>query len=458
MLDLKKIILLLIVLPTVMVAAALPAKAVDPYFNALYWLKGKVTINGPGPTSPAALRKVVFYQVLPGTFTTINVAAMPGPIFGSFNYWLNIYDNALLPIDPAQEYWAAVARDPNDNYGANPQKVVINVNGFNEINFTLAYGEGPILIEDNGLVRNTVIERDGADIKLSWSYDPNSSVTKADIWRQAGQGISHAENVVPGGIDWTLVAKGQGTTWKDANQVGNNTNAYYRVVPADTVIKQVGESLGGNLQIFLQSNNAKTVGKVDVQMTKGWNSVSSPFINKTFGGNAGVAGDGFGEGDTVSFWGEDIQNFELGFRYSATNHWVIPNNENYLVPGRGCMFNIANVANPPLKVTLIGEISGFDVGKDIKIKWNDVGNPFPRLLDAGGFYPVNLTTTPPNLPTLVEGDTIQSWNSLTQNFEKSMRWDNTAKVWQTSFGFNPGEGYWLNHVSTANQFHWTVKK
>lgn len=115
---------------------------------------------------------------------------------------------------------------------------------------------------DNGLIRNTRISRDGQNIKLEWEYAPGSGITRADIWRLTGQEFVKEGN-------WLKIFSNQPvTSWVDniplaLNQppavvVGNNMNAYYRVVPTGTV----------RANIFLPSNNARTVAKIDIKVEK----------------------------------------------------------------------------------------------------------------------------------------------------------------------------------------------
>ncbi|MFC1637665.1 hypothetical protein ACFL1W_01455 [Candidatus Margulisiibacteriota bacterium] len=202
---------------------------------------------------------------------------------------------------------------------------------------------------------------------------------------------------------------------------------------------------------------AWAVGKVDLLMSKGWNSVSTALSAEAFGGADGVAGDNFGEGDTVMFWDyyqdgtQDMSEFK---RFSSTTGWDNPTVN--LSLGQGCMFNISSLTGTATrKVTLIGNVARTDVTREIRPGWNDIGGPLPRALVSGDFLPANVDPA----TNLVNGDSISEWGWGTEDFSNTIRYsDSSTPPWIGSLTFKPGVGYWYNHVSTAGPFDWTVKK
>lgn len=146
---------------------------------------------------------------------------------------------------------------------------------------------------DNGLIHNTMIERvadaAGADIRVK--FRSQSSVANANIFRLSG---ANAEFSTSGA--WVLIAQNVAitnpgsdtdTVWLESSlsqnkiTVGDGINAYYRVVPS-TVLNTA--------DLFGSSNNVpyneKTIGKVDLDLKKGFNCVSVPLVQQ-FGNDVG---------------------------------------------------------------------------------------------------------------------------------------------------------------------------
>lgn len=236
----------------------------------------------------------------------------------------------------------------------------------------------------------------------------------------------------------------------DRQVSAGTSEAYYKALQAGVSPSAANPRVAG--KTFLQS--AWAVGKVNVILNRGWNSVSSPFIGATFGGDGGVVGDNFGEGDTVLFWDyyqTGVQDMTEVKRFSTTTGWDRPTVN--LFPAQGCMFNISSLGKGVTRtVTLVDSVSTLEVARDIKPGWNDIGGPFPRALPSGGFS--RTSASPPD--NLVTGDTINEWGRT--DFVNTIRYVRDTDSWDGSLTFRPGIGYWYNHVSTAGPFRWTVRR
>jgi hypothetical protein len=263
-------------------------------------------------------------------------------------------------------------------------------------------------------------------------------------WTKVTQGGTFVSGL-PSGPDWDF---SMGAIDLEHNsQVGRGTGeAYYKGLQAGVSPTASNPRVAG--KTFLQS--AWGVGKVNVILNRGWNSVSSPFVAGTFGSDTGVVGNNFGNGDSANFWGEAIQDMEIVYVFSGGTWGSVAN---ILIPGRGCMFNISSLAEGVTRtITLVGSVSTVEVTREIRAGLNDIGNPFPRALVSGGFSPAS--ADPPS--NLVTGDTLNEWGRT--DFSNAIIYNAATSSWAGSLTFRPGAGYWYNHVSTAGPFRWTVRR
>jgi hypothetical protein len=291
------------------------------------------------------------------------------------------------------------------------------------------------------------------DIVLSWTG------AAPDIWYMVGDDgtgkyqnnwdtINTWKKVIPGttGV-FSLISSGTSLTHLAAD-ASKHAEVYYKAYPVGLTPPGAKDSVSG-LTAF---EAAPAVGKVDVVMHGGWNSVSLPFTGSQFGGASGLVGDNFGEGDTAGFWDYSItgaQDMTANKRFSVSSGWDNPTVSSPLA--QGGMFNIASLKdNKTRTVTLIGGVPASATSRDINPRWNHIGSPLPKGLQNGAFVSANVN--PAN--QLVIGDTIQRWGGTDFDFTTRYLGNDT---WDQPLNFNPGVGYWFNHVSTANKFKWTPK-
>lgn len=176
-------------------------------FDALYFVVGSVTANGT-PPSPVAGRKVVFYKDSPAT-------AIEATIDSNNKFVLNIYDNLMIPIDPASTYYVAIEKD-NNNWGADPIPVTLKAEGWNNVN---------IILYDQTIVADTtppIVKVESPNGGEEWQAYSNYNIIftcedESDIKENSANLYYSLDN----GNMWTEIATGQTTntpySWKVPN-------------------------------------------------------------------------------------------------------------------------------------------------------------------------------------------------------------------------------------------------
>jgi hypothetical protein len=266
------------------------------------------------------------------------------------------------------------------------------------------YGLGP----DDGLIQNTRIRIEGSDIVLSWTR--TGGIASVDIWRSAD------EDYNPGGT-WTqmntpttpIAALEQ----RYSGIVRNVPHkAYYRVVPSGTAL----------LSIHLRSNNAITVGKFDlVNLPAATNLISTPL---------------------VCFTGSTISNVFSGQLDGLTFYDFDDANQTYLETTTLSHGKSYWVTLPTIKtVTIVGGVPNIAFNSTIygTSKYNLIASPTAKAIAP--------FITGANLPALGTANQVYLFSNTDQTY---------FGLRETTFGFNPGVGYW--YYLTGSDYPWTLTR
>ncbi|HTY13022.1 MAG TPA: hypothetical protein VMD02_02410 [Candidatus Omnitrophota bacterium] len=146
-----------------------------------------------------------------------------------------------------------------------------------------------ILPVQAAIIQNTKIARVGRDIELSWDYNPAYPVESVDIWVLSGENIEFARTA----SRFSLVNRLAGTSYKETLfKFGDGQNCYYRIVPAGT----------SKDQIFDDTLNDRTVGKVDLKLKQGFNLIALPLLPQAGNRVTDIFTDQLKEGDQVVYF------------------------------------------------------------------------------------------------------------------------------------------------------------
>lgn len=403
-------------------------------FDAFYPVYGVIDDGGCPGLTPFAGKKVVFYQSYPTYVEDSNI------IPGTGEYTINIFDNIEVDIDPNVTYYIAVEKAA-DGWGADPVEVHITSEGWNKVDLTLALGAGPggdVEGPDDGLIRNTIIERFGDHVKISWIYN---GATNAKIWRMSAGPDGEFSNVAS---SYDVIDPIQppltGTEWEDTSAlIGDGNNYYYRVVPGGT----------NQSEIHLGTNNKKSVGKIDITLNgEGKYSFCSYPFNAAYIDLPTLIGDQLELEDQIHWWDSNAQpsplyniitklaggwnavhNFELGEAFLV-----------YLSP--------QEPARTDVKVTLVGLVNNYTAGvsKPLGLGYNLIGYSHPVIKDAAaaGFTPN-------------ADDQIHSWIDTGGGiWAYEFATNISGSGWMGNTTFEVGEGKFYYIPSNRNPYDWTI--
>jgi len=376
---------------------------------------------------------------------------------GSENtYAVNLLeDNRFMPA-VGESYYVGVVGKPDVNgdiYGVNWKEFTVGPanKGYVPFDLTLVKGQGiddptkPPIGPDSGLINHAQIERvadsPGSGIRLQWLYSDALAVKRADIWRLAGAGETYSANKT-----WLLAAADlSATEWIDnfkdaANneiKVGNNINAYYRIIPAGTV---PGPS-SADPKIFDPLNNEKTVGKVDIVLKEQYNAITAPFKLDNYALSA-LIGEQLAEGDQIHYWNDRDQTYNIMTKTANWPSYTFKEVEGFFV----------YLSDPQNKgrreyLTLVGFVGGFPAGFTWPLgkEYNLLGYPYPGsdLANTLGFRPN-------------EGDQFHQWNWISQGFTLTTyvggQWKDEAV---TVLALGEGKFYYVPLTSPTDK--WELK-
>ncbi|MFA6170237.1 MAG: hypothetical protein WCW67_04655 [Candidatus Margulisiibacteriota bacterium] len=430
----KKLSLILILLT---IAAAIPVFAVEPppVFNAMYWLRGTLTMHSTTPAASQLLtnRTVVFYKVLPGAYVSAVPYNVVGDLVkGSASYMLNMYNHAALPIDPTATYYAAVAKDPIDKYGANPKEVKITGNGFEVVDFTLEYDQGPVLPLPGAV--QLFIARSGNDIKLTWNDDELTADQKPPkifgLNKAAGGGAF--DNAKTDWVDITssLVKNVNGKDYLHTQQVGGGaTEYYYKAMWKDKVKDDVYNGAS-----ILES--AWAVGKFNVDLAAGWNLVAEPTIFQGGSDVSQVIGNQLTANNPT---GDEVYTAQLDKAIYSNNTW---NKAMAISLGEGFYVNLVGAAK---KMTFVGDVPTQKVAYTVPKGYLRIGNSscVTRVIGKAGFT------------NAFGGDANNSGDEIYNNNLLKMTRQGNAWLGTTVFDFNAAGGFWYNRsMGASNALQW----
>jgi hypothetical protein len=284
---------------------------------------------------------------------------------------------------------------------------------------------GPVITgdpDDNGLVQQTTIKRDGdnagATITLTWVVAPG--VSAVDIWRLAGAGAQFD----PAATGWAKVkANVTAFTWTDdvsgaVLKVGDGINAYYRVVPTGTA----------QADVFLPANNARTVGKVDVDFPKGYTLFEAPVWTTDM-----TLSTAIGNQLDKTAGGDELYDFSMNKATYADGSWV-GTNVNF-EHGRGYYLRILNTAK---KVTFVGLVALADVNLSLNPSYSMVGNPYPLIKEVSDIF-----------------TNVSVGEELYDKFANKKTY--TADGWVgATYSFGIGDGFWFRRTGTT-AYNWQLR-
>lgn len=433
--KLKKLSLGIIVL---LILFAVPVLA-QPYFTSIYWVRGNVDREVDPAHPPLRLiegQEVIFYQLVPD----VNVTDAVGRLSRDGDeYWLNIYGNRNITIDPDRTYFVAIPQDPADGYGADPVEVRITGAGWEVADLTLRYGAGPTI--DSGRIRFTWIERmgdaPGSRLRLHWGFDPALPATNVDIYTNSVMDVESP-------LDWVLLednfAGGAGLTRMveyggAEGAVASGTNMFFRIVPDGTA----------HGDIFDLEHNAYTVGKVDLALNKLYNLNTIPLI--------GTAAPAPGSDDPINMSldaviGEQLTDADQIMHYDGRTYITATFDD---VEGWGDRFNaepgagywfyrVARDAEPATRnISLVGRVLN-ETSLTLRRIYNLVGYPYPVTvdnLDEAGFVPMDDDQ-------FMQYTAAGTYNTI----------DRKDGAWDEIITLEPGRGYWYYRLGSNGEMEW----
>ncbi len=284
-------------------------------------------------------------------------------------------------------------------------------------------GEYTGFVEDPN-VQNLRIRRSGANVVVEW--DTNNSSARFWVFKLAAPFENAAAN-------WTQVlASTANTSYTDANQVGaGNSQAYYRVI---------SNSNQANV------NNKVAVGKVNVDVTVGWNLISTPLLQPNGSLDQILGVDDFVDNDQVLIWNRAQQNFSpsqmANFSGGTWGDAVAAER------GQGYGMNIVEIPNQPATrtLTILGNVGGEEFAGTLVTNWNQIGFPFnyaASLNNASGLLAGQANVN----------DQLLEWLPAEAHFKvPASTFNGTA--WSEDVVLQPGIGFGYNR--TGGQLVWQV--
>ena len=420
----------------------LPAGAVTPpFFNAMYWLKGGVTVDqSQEQTHPINIalsnRQVIIYKdAFPGPYVgaplhaiTIN---LPPPSKVKGDYMMNIIAEKKLPIVAGQSYKVAVVQG-SDGYGMNPVDVTITDVGYITKDLVIKWGEGPVI--PYGTVPMS-IERAGNNIKVFWD-NAVFEYQNPKIFMLAGDGTGKYTNDAGWAAINALLGPGSPFEGSDLpggyiihkNQVGQGWGEVYFKGIQNTFPNEmdINPNVPGNIS-YLAS--AWAVGKVNVTVAEkgGKQLVSLPLYDDKLsvifppqlqGGKSLFVSPRSGSGlNPVKVDGNGVVGQDLTVE-----------------PMVGFWMQTPIDATAPVTTTFVGGVIKADLERVVEMK-DLTGNPMPISFSSG------------NLGVDQDIISVQSGLGLSPMIKSGGSWGQ----W-TTVGLN--QGFWYSYK--ANKRKWTV--
>ncbi|MBI5400288.1 hypothetical protein HZB07_06795 [Candidatus Saganbacteria bacterium] len=284
---------------------AVSVLAAPHVFLGTYWVRGQLTRGTTAATASLSGRTAILYPSTGDPLSVTTRVQITTEASGAFI--LNPFYNQLLPLTlEARAFSAAILRehvtgDPGtQQFGAAAVTFGLSREGYNDIALTLAENAGPGRAElsDTGIIRNTRIAISGNDLVINWNYaDPTSLPTAVGIYRMTINDAEYSADTTR----WSRLTtinrlQSGGDAFTHLNAAHDGRNWYYRVVPVnadDSVVH-------GN--IFISTNNAITVGKVEVPVPANrYVFASLPFMEDNIS-LAGLVGGQLGADSEFLWW------------------------------------------------------------------------------------------------------------------------------------------------------------
>lgn len=403
----------------------LAAMAEEPgVFLPFYFLYGNVDAT-PGPCD-VNTHNVVYYQSTP-MLLGANVSIEAG------KYTMNIMEAQYygkFPVTIGSPYYYGVPKGV-DNYGLNPASFEVSDYGYTNRNITLQEGEGDGLLPVAGTVP-LVIERDGttADIKISW--DAATYGTALDFYYMTGDGTGQYTNTFS---SWTSAASVLNTSTmasgyvKHSGQIGAGLQeVYYKAI-------QTGEIAATKVPL------AWAVGKLDIDLTTGFNFVSMPLVGLTGTGLSENFADQLNVADYEMYYYNPASGLMTKAKYTTT--WAFSPNIPFNIE-TGNAYWVKLPANK--RISLLGAVRTTPFIKTfLANKYSTLGSAVPVKM---GMETAGLVPTGTNQIFWFHNDT-----KLYEKLKNSGGWVN-ASPGQPVFDLAPGLGYW--YYNTGSELDWTL--
>jgi len=346
-------------------------------FVGLYWVIGQLN---RGPTVDPAItlgsRTAVFYvsgsDPISGNYRLTTITAANGA------FVINPLLNREIPIDYSTNFYSAAVMRTFDTYGASPESITLNEQGYKTVTLTLLNGAGPggpVALSDTGWVRNTNIRKVGNDIELSWGFDPALPATAVKIFIAEGADAEYQANPSLFTRELASIPIGGPTTYThpDAAAPATNSNYYYRIVPFP---------FSAGTDVLGVANNSITVGMVKVDLPRDRFVLTVLPFQEDGISLSSVLGDQLGEGG-IFYWWDGL----AWRRGTYAGGWV--GDDRNLRLGEG--FAIKSVVDGK-KAALVGRFGTVSPAPVINLlggKHNLVGYPFPtsKEISAMGITP-----------------------------------------------------------------------
>ncbi|OGC18784.1 hypothetical protein A2310_01605 [candidate division WOR-1 bacterium RIFOXYB2_FULL_37_13] len=375
---------------------------------------GSVTANGT-PPSPVAGRKVVFYKDSPAT-------AIEATIDSNNKFVLNIYDNLMIPIDPASTYYVAIEKDAN-NWVADPAPVTLKQEGWSNINLTL-YEQNVTPVNFIPLYISREADTFDSAIILTWE---TNTTADPDFYMLTGDGSGVYTDSASG---WTKINGTNGFTINNqnksasySNQVGTGyAEVYFKALYPDTEEEKN----------FLLPNDS-AVGKINIEIPKypaRLELASLPLIPANYDIDS-VIGKQFGIG-VAEVWGFYNTPAKWGSQFYNGTSWTgsLPNDE--MPPDRGYWIKSKTEAKT---ITIVGSVPTED--RTIAFAADE------SLFLYGNSYPKTTAWNTTNLSTVLsEKDKVWQWNGNA--------WQSTIYLGNNTWGGADisgllfKHGFWIN--------------
>lgn len=483
----KNIAIIILILIFTWPLCTFAAQQTPPY-PTTFWLIGNITAGNTGLWANQ-LRdfKIVFYknQNTPDPEDNSGGYAT-GFTDASAKYNVNAHDDLrLLPLTsaaaPDNNYYIAIVKTTKNGVvcGKNETGITITEadlqNGYKKLdNLELKVGDGiidPDRGDDTGLIYDTKIERVGADIKLSWKCDPSLVNQRANIWR-----LTDSQKEYSTSEDWLLVEKNvaNNNPWTDPFvKAENGENAYYRVIPSGAAFAPENEAGNGpfashDQKIFDPKNNARTVGKFDVEIfppAEGaafrYNFISSPLVqydenlDSVFGKQLPSSSR---QAKATEIWGWTGTSFG-DQAYLSQNGWVKINTNND-APNFKNEYGVGYIiktksGQEQVFLTLVGMVNtDFAYNGKIGVRSNmytSLGDPIPKTISLANLG-LNEVLRKGNDSGL--GDQLWGWTGSSFGSQAylhtSGEWMQVGGVQERLLGFGPGKAYLLKRINAQD--------